>query len=734
MFFAKVGAKVGVKNYFPIPAQTGKIMQQNRKRIIAAATLLVLLAGGLRFGSLAESQPAAVGSPLRSTDPPSRDAADPAARAEEYPLYNKALGVFARGDYGKAEALFEQIAGQRDLPAEIREDALRKYADCAYLQGSDAVTPPYHKAVEYYNRVLALYPDPRSGNDHVHYRLAKSYQQIKYHQAAAEQYREVVAKYPSSPYAPEAIFGIGDMAEKGGRLEQALYEYRSYLRDTTDGKHAKIVSYMIGDCYYWLGQTVNAELWFRGSLRKWPDVRDLPAKVLRDLGFHTYQMKHYPEAISLFALFLSLYPKDGDGPYVMYSLGHAFAEKGQIGSALNVFRKTIDQYPGTRSARDSAVSMIDLEVERARIKAKAPVAFLGYDSYRDPLTEYNLLLTQYPQGELTEYLLYRKGVTLFKGNRSGESIPAFDRLLSLNPKSRYSDLGRRYLKEAVALVADTHAKDGNHLAVADLYYRSYGRHLSVGDDYRTCYRMARSLVELGLYADALVLLKELVPREKDPDRRDHLRLFMAEINRREGRDQDAEAILVGLTERGDAKSRDLAARIRRDLAGIYYRRGDWEKAVRAYGDIGPAGRAAMTVLDYQRYARALHISKNYAQALNNYRLSAKMAQDTAGHSSPQLVSEAYIGMGDSLYRENNFSDGVQMYQQARAGLQEKRDQWWVDLRIGQGYTRLNNPELGGKTFDAVKAAAAASDTFAVKMIDAWKADALWYEQNKGLVE
>ena len=91
-------------------------------------------------------------------------------------------------------------------------------------------------------------------------------------------------------------------------------------------------------------------------------------------------------------------------------------------------------------------------------------------------------------------------------------------------------------------------------------------------------------------------------------------------------------------------------------------------------------------------------------------------------------------MGDSLYRENNYADGVQMYQLARAGLRERRDLWWVDLRIGQGYTRLNNPELSGKTFAEVKAAAAASDAFAVKMIDAWKADALWYEQTKGLLE
>ncbi|MHB8770905.1 MAG: tetratricopeptide repeat protein [Syntrophales bacterium] len=709
-------------------------MELNRKRIIVIVVLTVLLSGSLHFGSLAGSQPGAVGSGTGSGAVRSPEGADTVPRAEGYPLYKKAVDVFAGGRYAEARALFEQILQQQGLPTEITEDSWRRLADCTYFLASDDDPPSYHNALEYFNKVLAFYPDPRPGNDRIHLRLAKCYEKVKYTQAAVEHYRDVVTKYPDSPFLEEVFSGIGDIAEKEGTLERAVAEYRSYLLHNSDGKYARIASLMIGDCYYRMGQTVNAELWFRGALKKWPGVQNLPRRILRDLGFHNYQMKQFTEAISLFSLYLSLYPHDSNSPYVMYSLAHTLAEKDQIVSAMKVFQQTIDQYPGTREARDSAVSLIDLEAERARMRAKAPVVFLGYDSFRDPLMAYDQFLAKYPQGELTEYLLYRKGYALARGNRPGESVRAFDRLLSFNPKGRYSDLGRRHLKTAVALIVNGYAQSDNHLGVADLYYRSYGRHLQVGDDYRTCYRMARSLVELGLYADALVLLKELVPREKDPDRRDHLRLFMAEINRREGRDQDAEAILVGLAERGDTKNRELAARIKRDLASIYYRRGDWGKAVRMYGDIGSAGHAAMTVLDYQRYARALHISKNYAQALSNYRLSAKMAQDTPGRTSPQLLSDAYIGMGDSLYRENNFSDGVQMYQQARGGLQEQRDRWWVDLRIGQGYTRLNNPERGGKTFEEVKAAAAASDTFAVKMIDAWKADALWYEQSKGLWE
>ena len=700
-----------------------------------SAALMLVLSAAVHVGAIAGSLPAPTASSTEhSGETPSMDSPDPAALSEEYPLYKKALTVFAGGGYEEARGIFEQIVGQQNLPAQIVEDAWRKLADCSYFLGNIDATTSDHKAVEYYNRILAFYPDPRPGNDLVHYRLAKSYEKLKYHQAAVEQYREVIARYPSSPCIEDVFSTIGNVAEKEGKLDYAINEYRSYLFRNPDGKYAKIASFMIADCYYRMGQTVTAELWFRGALKKWPGVSDLPRKTLRNLGFHNYQMKHYAEAISLLSLYVSLYPKDSDSPYVMYSLGYALAENDQIVSALKVFRGTIDQYPGTREARDSAVSMIDLEVERSRMKTRVPVVFLGYDGYCDPLTAYDFLLAKHPQGELAEYLLYRKGYTLSKWNRPIEAVHAFDRLLSLNAKGKYSDLGRRYLKTAAALVVSEYEKNDNHLAVADVYFRSYGRHLPMSDDYRTCYRMARSLVELGLYADALALLKELIPREKDPGRRDNLRIFAAEINRREGRDQEAEAILVGLAEKSDSKNQELASRSKRDLASIYFLRGEWDKAIRAYGDIGSAGRSAMTALDYQRYARALYISRQYGQALTHYRQAAKMVQDAPGRYSPQLLSETYIGMGDSFYRESNFTDGLQMYQLARAGLREGRDLWWVDLRIGQGYTRLNNPELVGKTFNEVKAATAAGDAFAVKMIDAWKADALWSEQSGRLLD
>jgi len=93
---------------------------------------------------------------------------------------------------------------------------------------------------------------------------------------------------------------------------------------------------------------------------------------------------------------------------------------------------------------------------------------------------------------------------------------------------------------------------------------------------------------------------------------------MAEIYRREGGiGRPKLSWWVGGTER--FKESGIASRIKRDLAGIHFRRGDWDKAIRTYGDIAQTGRLAMTALDYQRYAWALHISGQCGQAHSHYR-------------------------------------------------------------------------------------------------------------------
>jgi hypothetical protein len=98
------------------------------------------------------------------------------------------------------------------------------------------------------------------------------------------------------------------------------------------------------------------------------------------------------------------------------------------------------------------------------------------------------------------------------------------------------------------------------------------------------------------------------------------------------------------------------------------------------------------------------------------------------------LPESYLGIGECLYREKNVPAGLPMYQQALPGLNERRDLWWVNFRIGQGYTRLNRPELGEKAFAEAKATAGTGDAFVVKMIDSWREENLWNEQNRRYLE
>lgn len=708
-------------------------MRQNWRHLIITLTIVLLF-------SLLGAGPHASAGEANTTVPVHSSAKNNGGISSEtphedmailVPLYKKAMDAYSQGGYAEAEAMLTQVIDQRGLPPEIMEDALRKLADCTYFLGSTDGEKYYHQAIQHYHRILAMYPDVRAGNDLAHYRLAKSYEQVKNYQVAAEQFNVVIVKYPLSVHMPEVFAGIGSMAEKWGKIEYAIHEYRTYLLGNPEGEHAKIAFFLIGDFYYRLRQTVNADLWFRGALKKWPDLKELPRNIFRDIAFLNYQMGRYAEAISLFSLYVSIYPKDGDSPYIMYSLAHALAGIDQTSAAMKVFVKTSEEFPGTQAARDSAISIVDLGVEKSSLKAKIPVIFVMDNGYRDPLFAYDLLLARYPRGGMAEHLLYRKGYALFRGNRSAQAVQLFDRLLALNPGGIYSELGKRYLKSTAALAVDEAEND--HLAVADVYFRSYGRHMLVHDDYATCYRMARSLVAIGLYAESLKVLKELVRREQNPNRRDALSIFSAEISRLEGRDKDAEETLLGLLIGRDPKNQEMAPRIKRDLARIYFLRGDWEKTVRNYDDIDNADRSEMTALDFQYYAQSLTISKRYAQSMANYRRAAKLVQDSPSRHPSPVLSEIYAGIGDCLYRQNNFSEGLLMYQQALSALRERRDLWWINSRIGQGYTLLNRLELGDKSFADAKATVKPEDVFAVKMIDAWKENSLWIEQNRKYV-
>ncbi len=708
-------------------------MRQNWNKCIILAVVIatvIPLAEGYYTRSRAEGTTAPAASAPKNGSLPLKDDKHAPSGPLTYPLYDRAIEAFTAGGYAAAQGMFEQIIQLQNFPAEITEDARRKLADCSFFLGAKNGAPSFTKAADHYRSILNSYPDVRTGNDLVYYRLAKSYENLKSYRAAREQLEALAAQYPSSPYIQDAFFGIGNMMEKDGMLERAIEGYRLYLFRYPEGKYAKLSCFAIGDCYYRLRQTVNADIWFRGAAKKWPDLQDLPREILLHVGFHNYQMRRYAEAVSVFSLYVSLYPKDDSSRHVLYSLAHALAGMEQTGAAMKVFGGTMEQFPGTREARDSAISMVDLAAEKSGMKAKVSVLFGESHGYRDPLSAYDFYLARYPQGELTEYLLFRKGCALFKANRPLDAFQALDRLLVLNPKGRYSEQGKRYMKMTAALVVGEHQKRDNHLAVADMYFRSYARHLLGYDDYATCYQMARSLVEVGLYSESLVLLKELVRREQEPNRRDALIVFTAEINRLEGRERDAEELLLGLLAGSGSKNQGTVDRVKRDLARIYFLRGDWVKAVRNYEDISNSGRSEMTALDFHRYARALNSSKQYGQALANYRQTVKMVQENPGRYPLQLLSESYLGIGECLYRENNIPAGLPVYQQALHGLNERRDLWWVNFRIGQGYTRLNLPDLGEKAFAEAKAKAGTGDTFAVKIIDSWKDDHLWSEQNR----
>jgi tetratricopeptide (TPR) repeat protein len=176
---------------------------------------------------------------------------------------------FDAGRYEQALDVLKELNRQK-LDPERKEKVLIRLADCYYYLGEKGSYRQFLTAVDYYKDILGRYPDPREGNAIVYYRLAKSYENLKFYYEALGAFESLVLKYPDSPYLQEATFKVGMMLRETRRFGKALEKLSAYLKKFPDGKFARVAAFSIGDCYYQLRQKDNAEAWYGYVQKKWP--------------------------------------------------------------------------------------------------------------------------------------------------------------------------------------------------------------------------------------------------------------------------------------------------------------------------------------------------------------------------------------------------------------------------------------------------------------------------------
>lgn len=636
--------------------------------------------------------------------PPVARIVPPAEPATSDPLFNKAMEDFRAGRYDSALDGLKKLYSRKPTDPVIREKVVRRLADTHYFLGERNGKQDYFNAVDYYKEVLNTYQDVREGNDQAYFRLAKSYEYLKFFYEAFQSLEKLSARYPDSPYAADAMFMAADIYNRLGKLKEASEKGLLYLKKYPDGAHSKYAHFIVADCFYRLNQPADADIWYGQAIKKWPDLSEVPKFMLMDLGYHYYRSRRFSEASDIFSYYISLHPDDKWAKMAMLALGRSLAAMNQTTLALKVFSRTIEKYPESNEAREAAVSMADIGVEKPGLRIPAFMAAI--ENYREPVAAYDNMLAKYPEGDMSEQLLALKGRALSKAGRYREAFDTYSRYLRKYPRGKYLDEVLRDYKLIAGQLVGTYYGKGDHVAVADLYYAASVHGLTSSVDFETLYKVGDSLKKIGLYDDAALVFSEMTKQANNTQNENRAILAMAEMDMLRGRNKEAEQKLQSILNQTKTKTKDPQAqhKAKAMMADVVFRQGLYDRAIQSYRDILNTTKNPEDELPvYDRYAGALKEKNMCALAIRYYLKIIEAAGKDEKRYSPKYLADAYMGLGDCYFAEKRIKEGMAMYQQAMTLNPVQGQKMWQIYRIGQEYWRAENYPEADNAFGLLKA-------------------------------
>ncbi len=654
-------------------------------------------------------------------EPDEKNMIEPRSDSE---LYNKALGELKDRKYDQALILFKEFISREDTSKEWGQRALRHMADCHYWLGKEGRKENLLIAAEFYKNTLENFPDPRRENALTYYRLAKTYEHLKYYPEAVKQYQNLIAKYPDTPYVPEAYYNIGDIYYTDGKYPQASEALIRYLMKYRGGVNAKKSFYLIAHSFYKAKYSTNAEVWFRDAQKKWPSFAAMPKELIMDYGFHKMSLRRFDEAVSAFSFYANLYPNDEKIKEVLMQLANAYRQADQLRSALAVYDRIIEQYPDTKEANESMLAMADLGVDRPGIKVFRFLNHIHY--YRDPMDVYDTLIMKNPTGEIAQEAMLQKAAALVKKGQGRKAADVYLDFLRQYAQSKRVAEAARGLKTASGTLIDEYYAKKDYLAVAYVYFKSYGAVALQPDEYHQVNKIAISLKELGFVDDYLSILNQYLKVAGSESIINQVSLDIAEGLILQGKYDEAQNNLSALTAKPSVKKGIIMPRIQKALAEIAFRRKQYDQAVFNYDAAARSGQELSDPgLFYSNYARSLMERKDNVQALQQYLTAVQYLSKEKQEKVNTGI--AYKEIGDLYSKSNNLAGGLDMYNKALASSPDKELKLWSQFLMGETYIKMNKDDQAQSIFTQMKVASG-PEGFWTKVVDFYLADSKWWEK------
>ncbi len=206
-------------------------------------------------------------------------------------------------------------------------------------------------------------------------------------------------------------------------------------------------------------QWENARQHFRRIVDAFPQSQYAPdARIaLGDAYFNEGGDANYILAVSAYRDFVTLYPSHPKADYAQFQTGECYykrrhgADRDQTPTheALNEYDRLLEAYPRSKHAEDAKQRIRDCRQSLARSEFLAGYFYQRTRRVcRSAIARYEGILSEFPDYERLDDVLFRLGECLLNQGRDAEALPHLQRLLDTFPQSERVAEARQLMQSA----------------------------------------------------------------------------------------------------------------------------------------------------------------------------------------------------------------------------------------------------------------------------------------------
>jgi tetratricopeptide (TPR) repeat protein len=282
--------------------------------------------------------------------------------------------------------------------------------------------------------------------------------------------------------------------------------------------------------------------------------KSLDQTKLLQLAEYQWKGKLIEEAKRSYRAFLERFPDYANNHLIAVRLADMLHEQHHYRDALEAYAKILEIYPDSEGAIISQIRMAELGAQLPDLVP--PEQGEKYAPYYHPQQTLERLIQTYPTSPLADIARYKKGIILLEREALSAALDTFRELLGKSLKDPLrGDVETEFRKTLERLLVK-HQEQGASLDVLRIFFASKGLLTSTqAGSAGLVLPVALSYARLGLLPEAEQLLQRLLDEASTPPQRATIALEQATLLFKQGKLQEATALLAPLAQSAETSLR-----------------------------------------------------------------------------------------------------------------------------------------------------------------------------------